>query len=604
MVVFLRLWYLQVVKAAELSDKAFSYGYGYVPKLAPRGLIEDRNGTLLAGVRSELVVTAIPEVLKHNPAVVTKLAYILGVSEDKLKQKLQNARAKPFFPSPIYAGVPIEIATRIAESGDDLPGIDVESQSIRYYPDDSDFAHILGYVWTPNQKDLDRLKTLKIKPQDYVGKVGLEAKYEQELMGTPGMEQVQLDAKKQPVAIVSTNQPVPGDKLTLSIDSDLQKLAMQQLNNVLANSPDSAGAAVAIDPKTGEVLCMASNPTYHANQFLQGIKTQDFETLKNDPLKPLYNRAIDGAYSPGSTFKLVSTLAAAKCGTFDPERVVVCNGYYEVGNRRSRCLGHHGPIRFEQALVKSCNTYFSDLAIRTGPDGLRNEAEAVGLGHRSGIDLPGEGKALVPTDDWLRTVQKLSKDQKPRWYPGDTVNLGIGQGELAVTPLQMADLACLIANKGFCYTPHLLKSVTAADGTQLPTDASDQPRWKVDEPDFIWPQLETAMVDVIEHGTARRARIPGITWAGKTGSTEHSGPDKKTHSWFVGYAPADNPRIAVAVLVEESGHGGEIAAPIAAAIVKRYMEEVGVLPKESSVALKVATASSAHLASFSSFKIR
>ncbi len=598
---FLRLWYLQVVKAAELSERGVPYDTNTVPKLAPRGLIVDRTGALLAGVRSEWVITAVPDVLKHNPQVLPQVAAILGIDTVKLQQKLDYDRTKRFVPVPICAGVTVEQATEIAESKPDLPGVDAEEQPIRYYTDDTDFAHVLGYVWTPDERDVERLKKQGIKPQDYVGKMGLEAYYEKDLMGKPGTEEIELDKKKRPLLVMARDNPVPGSKLRLTIDSSLQHLAMQQLKAVQTDSPDSGGAVVAIEPKTGEILCLASNPTYSANEFLQGIKSADYDELVKDKMKPLFNRAIAGSYSPGSTFKIVSTLAAAEVGTFSMSRTVYCPGYYKVGDRKFKCLGHHGAIQYETALIKSCNTYFADQAVRTGPEALCAESLKVGLGHRSGIDLPGESKAIVPTDDWLRAVQHKTADQKPSWYPGDTVNLGIGQGELSVTPLQMADLACLVANEGICYRPHLIKETVNGDQS-VPNEPEEQ--WKVSVSAEVWKDLHEAMVGVIERGTGRRAQISGLTWAGKTGSTEHSGVGQKTHSWFVGFAPAEDPKIAIAVLVERSGHGGEVSAPIAAQIVKAYLDKLGGVAKPGSAASNVRSALSAHLASFSSFSIR
>jgi penicillin-binding protein 2 len=567
--VSVRLWYLQVVKASELADRAQAFRWNAIARLTPRGLIEDRNGILLAGVRSELVITAVPEMIKQHRDVVDRLALLTGMPASKIREKLELARWKPYLPTPIATGISIEMATRVAEASDDLPGIDVESQPTRYYPDSTNFSHVIGYVSTPNEKDLARLGKLGLPPGEYVGKVGLEYVYERELMGKPGTDSVEVDAKRRPVRVVGRDSPNPGKKLVLTLDARLQKLAMQELQRV-RREVGSAGAVVALDPRNGEVLCLASNPTYDAASFLQGIGKSEYDQLSNDPAKPLFNRAIRGSYSPGSTFKVVTTLASVKAHVFDPDRVVYCPGYYEVGDRRSKCLGRHGAIRYQDALARSCNTYFSDLGVRTGPDALREQALELGLGQRSGIDLLGEGKAIVPTDDWLRAVRKLPAGEKPKWYPGDTVNLSIGQGEIAATPLQMADLMALVANAGVCYRPHLLRSVGDSSGgglQQVPARVS----YRANFDETVWKTLRDALVQVIENGTARRAQIPGVTWAGKTGSTEHSGENKKTHSWFVGFAPAENPVIAIAVLVEQSGHGGEISAPIAAKIVSSYL---------------------------------
>jgi len=580
-VIFVRLWYLQVVKASELSDRAATLRSNSVSKLAPRGLIEDSKGNILAGILSELVVKAIPAELNKNPEALNKLAQALGVSPESISEKLLPERTRPFLPTPVAVGVPVETAIRVAEEWEELPGVNVESQPMRYYPDSKSFAHIVGYVGTPTDKDVARLGKDGTKAADFVGKTGLEFTYEHQLMGIPGQDSVEVDAKGKPLRIIDEHAPTAGSRLELSLDSDLQHIALRELSDVLGKEPGSGGAVVALDPNTGEVLCLASSPTYDGAMFVGGISKEQYSQLSNDPGKPLFNRATRGAYSPGSTFKIVTTLAAKKAGTFDPNRVVYCPGYYKVGNRKVKCLGVHGAIRFRDALIRSCNTYFSDLAVRTGPDAIRDQATEMGFGQRSGIDLYGEGKAVVPTDDWLRAVKKLPKDQKPPWYPGDTVNLGIGQGEMAATPLQMADLMSAVANRGVCYRPHLVRAIVPPS-PGIRTSIAPEQLFRISAPDDIWDRLQDAMIGVVATGTARRAQIPGVEWAGKTGSAEHSGPNKKTHSWFVGYAPAQNPVIAICVLVEQAGHGGEIAAPIAAKVVKRYLEERSILPSADS----------------------
>ena len=577
-VLLLRLWYLQVVIADELTRKAQSMQWSTVSKVPPRGLIFDRKGKLLAGVKAEIVVTARPASLKEHPDVVGRVANILGVDVSKLQERVDASAFRPHLPVTIYVGASIEQATVIAETSSELPGIGVESQPMRDYPDTTNFTHVLGYVWTPSQADLKRLAAQKVKPGEYVGKVALESAFERELMGKPGVERVEVDARRRPLRVLGRDAPVPGEKLILSIDSELQKLA----NELLMGASNAGAAAVALDPRTGEILCVASVPSYDAEPFLTGIRPDAYRRLVDDPLKPLFNRAIRGSYSPGSTFKIVTTLAAAKSGLFDPIRTVHCPGYYSVGTRKVKCLGVHGTISFERAMIHSCNTYFSDLAVRVGGDRLRQAAVDAGLGKKTGIDLGGEGRGVVPTDEWLRAVLKLPAHEKPKWYPGDTVNLGIGQGEISATPLQMACVAAMVANEGTIYRPHVVSRVVAtkAERAVAPETAVrfDLPQatggTSASEGSGTWPLLKRALVGVVESGTAKRAAIPGIRWAGKTGSTEHN-RGARTHSWFVGYAPADDPKIAIAVVVEQSGHGGEVSAPIASKIVAAYLHGFG-----------------------------
>ncbi|HVL40032.1 MAG TPA: penicillin-binding transpeptidase domain-containing protein, partial [Fimbriimonadaceae bacterium] len=269
------------------------------------------------------------------------------------------------------------------------------------------------------------------------------------------------------------------------------------------------------------------------------------------------------AYAPGSTFKIVTTLAAARRGVFDPNRTVVCAGGYRVGPRFVRCLGRHGSISFHRAFAKSCNTYFIDLGMRAGETALKEAALAVGLGARSGIDLRSESRGIVPTKEWL---ERWRKD--PRWYPGDQANLSIGQGELAVTPIQMANLMALVANDGRQFRPHLVKGAQSFDGELEPREP--EPAHEIDVAPQVWAALRRALQAVVDEGTAQVAKLPGLPWGGKTGSAEHR-RGKLTHSWFVGLAPAENPKIAICVFVEAAGHGSEVAAPVAREIVRAYL---------------------------------
>ncbi len=559
LVIFLRLWYIQVVKASELAEKAAFFRNTSVTRLAPRGIIFDRNGTVLAGVQSRFVLTAVPYYVNKNHWVLTKIAKLLGIDEVKLQEKVDAARWKPYLPTTIYVGVPIEIATRIAEAGEDLPGIGIESQPMRYYPDSKSFSHVLGYVWVPNENDTKRMDGDGLKPAAYVGKLGVEYSFERELMGVPGSDHLEVDAKRRPTRVVGRDNPVPGDQLILSLDANLQKLALQSLSG-------QVGAVVAIDPRNGEILCLASNPSFDAGLFDNGISADDWDKLLNDPNRPLINRAVAGAYAPGSTFKLVTSLAAESVGKFDPNRTFYCPGYYKIGNRKIRCANHApGLMTFRTAIEKSCNTFFGSYAVEIGEDAIRAEALECGFYSKSGVDIPGEQSGVIPTLAWVEKHRKPAK-----WYKGDTANTGIGQGDVTVTPLQMANLAALVATEGTQYKPHLVRQIKHADGQIV--DVKPEISHQVTASQTLWTALRGAMTDVVESGTATRAKIPGIVWAGKTGSAEHSrDKTKKTHAWFVGFAPVDNPQIAICVLVEDAGHGGDVSAPIAGAIVKRYL---------------------------------
>ncbi len=555
---FLRLWFFQVVRGPDLADQAQHINQATVNLLAPRGLIFDRDGHLLAGIKAEVVISAIPEVVKANPEVLTKLASILNVPVSRLQAKIKSSVAPQNLPVPIDVGADLHMATRIAESRNELPGIQVASQPMRYYPNTTDFTHILGYVWVPDKSDIKRLKRKGITPSEYVGKFGVEWKYEQELMGQPGSEVMDLGKKGIPSRIDSISNPVPGDQLTLSISSKLQEVANQDLKG-------RRGAVVALVPSTGEVLCMVSAPTYDLAQFEGGISTANYEALAKDPSKPFENRAVNGFYPPGSVFKLITSMAMEKSGHFDTSTTVFCDGGYHIGKAIVRCEGHHGDISYLRAFAVSCNTYFCTMGVRSGSEEIHKMGVEAGLAQKSGIDLRSElNSGFVPDRDNAYEVRKSGQ-----WFTGDTANESIGQGYVLVSPLQMADVTALVANRGVSYVPHLVHSIKPIAGPEQVI----QPKIfkQINMPDSFWSTLWEAMEGVISHGTATKAQIPGITWAGKTGSAQH-GPGKPTDSWFVGFGPVENPKIAIAVIVESGGGGGDTAAPIARDVVKAYLE--------------------------------
>jgi penicillin-binding protein 2 len=564
-ILFFRLWYVQVVKAPELRNKAAASRIVPVKKLAPRGLILDRNGAIVAGVRPEIVVTAKPAVVREHPQVLERVAEILGVDVKRLQRKVDDGAWRPFIETPIFVGASIQAGARIAEEGQNLPGIGVETQPMRFYPDSTSFTHVLGYVATPNEKDLERIARLGVEPADYVGKSGIERALETHLIGRPGIERLEVDVKRRPVRVAGRDAATPGSRIMLTLDGRLQTYARE-----LLESKGYVGAVVAIDPQSGEVLCLTSSPTFDQRVFHGGISESEWKALTDDPKKPMVNRAVYSSYPPGSTFKIVTALAALQRGLFSPSTTIVCDGGLRLGSRTFRCMGRHGPVSFETAMAKSCNVYFYELGRRAGEQALREASAAVGLGQPTGIEVGGESAGIVPTLEWV------AKHKDGRWFPGDTLNFSIGQGDLTTTPIQMAHVAALVANNGVAYRPHLLRTVFDSSGEEVVKAATPDPIHRVLAPDTFWAQMRRSLVAVIDSGTAASARIPGVQWGGKTGSAQHT-TGQKSHGWFVGFAPAENPRIAICVFVEAAGHGGEVAAPIAREIVKRHLELTGVL---------------------------
>ncbi len=553
---FLRLWYLQLVIAPELADKATALRTVAVKRIAPRGLILDRNGVRLAGVMPKWVVTATPFQAKANPWVIQKLAVLLAVPQEKLWEKIKANEWRPHIPIPIFVGADIGVATKIAESGDYLPGIYVDTQPMRVLFDTLAFSHIMGYVWTPNDTDVTRLKAQGIEIPEYVGKNGIEREYERLLQGRRGIDRFEVDNKRRLKRVVQRNAPQPGSRILLSIDSDLQKYATGLLKGY-------RGAAVAMDPTTGEILAMVSSPSFDSSMFEGGISKIDYDKLLSDPGIPELNRAVVARYAPGSTFKIVTAMASQLSGKFNPNRTVYCPGYHVLGNKKTKCLGVHGAISFHAAFTQSCNTYFATIGLEAGIDELRRVAELCGLGEQTGIDLPSESKGTFPFAEWI-------EKKKETWYRGDTVNTSIGQGYVTTTPLQMACIAALVANQGTIFQPHLLRGIQEPGKTSPPALQAAKQINRIELPPEFWRVLHNAMVSVIESGTATKAKIPNLVWGGKTGSSEHQS-GSKTHAWFVGVAPTISPKIVVSVVIEGVGHGGEFSAPIAGAIVQRYL---------------------------------
>lgn len=553
-----RLWYLQVVESDDLVAKASTLRTVAVKRLAPRGLIFDRKGILLAGVEPKWVVTAVPDAVRKNPWVLDKVASMLGVERAKLDLELKENGWRPHFPVPIHIGSSVTVATRIAESGDYLPGIDVETQPMRRYTDTNNFSHLMGYVWTPSAKDVDRLESLRADVPDYVGKDGLERSYEVQLQGKRGLDRFEVDQKRRPKRAVERRVPQAGKRLILSIDADLQRYATATMRGF-------RGSIVAIQPTTGEILCLVSNPTFDTKLFEGGIRFEDYRKLADDAAFPLMNRAVGGAYPPGSTFKIVTTVALHLAGKFNENRTVYCPGYHTLGKKKTKCLGVHGAISFHRAFEKSCNTYFATIGREAGIENLRRAARLFGFGESMKIDLPGEQKGTFPYEEWL------NKPKNPRpWYPGDVVNTSIGQGYVQATPLQMACAASMVANEGRIFRPHLLHAIAEPGKAAQAAAVAPEILHEVDLPSTVWSSIRRAMVSVIESGTAVSARIQGVQWAGKTGSSEHR-VGAKTHGWFVGFAPVDEPTISIAVVIEAMGHGGDVAAPIARSVVSHYL---------------------------------
>ncbi len=554
---FYRLWNLQVVRSEDLKKEGKWFTRAINVKHAPRGKIVDRNGMLLAGVKKEFVFSIQAGYVKYNTELLNKLSSILEISVHEILDKIKSICYRPYLFTRLYTGISVEKAAMIAELEIFHKGIRVDSEPIRFYSSHKDYSHFLGYVHNPNEGEIQRLLDNGEKPRPVVGKSGIEYRYELKLMGIPGGENLDVDVRSKPLKLVSVKNPVPGSMLVLGIDQKLQEIATEGLKG-------RKGAVVALDPKSGEVLCLASSPAYNIERFKKGLTLKEWKDIRDDKSSPMLNRAVSSCYAPASIFKLVLAIAAMQKGIFSEHHYTYCGGYSQVGNRKFRCLSQHGEMNFFTALAKSCNTYFVDLALKIGIDGIRRTCEDLGLGEKTGIDIAGEITGIVPSESWIRKWRN-----PPVWRSGDTANLGLGQGEISVTPIQMAQIASVIASKGSRYTPHILKTEILPNGIMC-SNSNDYFCKKINLPTHYWEILHKAMEQVVLFGTVSRYRIPGIDWCAKTGTAQHK-KGEKPHSWCMAFGPKENPSIALCIIVESVGYGSQFAAPIAQLLINSYI---------------------------------
>jgi penicillin-binding protein 2 len=580
-----RLWFLQVVKGSEYALMAKRNRTARVVFAAPRGLIIDRHGAVLASSRSLHSVAIVPGTLpskrrekEQREQLLGTLAFLLGTTVKELEAQLTEAsiRGGAFYDPVIVAeGVDLRTITLIEENKPRLSSaVLVTDDPKRLYPQGQLAAHVLGYTGLASQSELEKAKAAKreLKIDDRVGKGGIEREYNDLLMGTRGAQEYEVDARGRPVSPLGRTEGLPGATVRLTIDLKLQAAAEKALGNARNN-----GAVAAIDPRNGEVLVLASRPTYNPNIFsLPKAKFNPlYRQIVNNPGHPLLDRPVVSRFPPGSTFKLITASAGLQQGSITPGFNVVCNGGMRLG-RWFGCWGHHGPgIDVYDSLVHSCDVYYYQASLRmgnpegSGPTYLAKIARQFGLGSKTGIDLPSDEKGLIPDPAWRARINK-SRPDLARWYPGNTLNMSIGQGDVLATPLQMALVTAAVANGGTLWKPHLLMEAATPGGKVLKRGKTEG------ENVGISPQnlaiVRRGLREVVSRGTGKASALPHVAVAGKTGSAEdanHALP----HAWWVCYAPAEKPTIAIAVMIENAGHGGENALPIAKAVLEAAFPE-------------------------------
>lgn len=554
----LRLWYLQIAMGEQLLAQSESNRKRFIRLFAPRGMIIDRAGRTLAMNRPEFVVSIIPAEVGNDDSVLRRLSQILDMPLEDILQVAGNPkqRAQRLYPVPLATGVSLDVVTRIEENRLWLPGVNVSPQPVRWYPEGKMASHLLGMLGEVDAKDLQTLREAGVSPGEYVGKMGVERVQEVWLHGKAGGKWVEVDARGRQRREIGEVPAEQGATVMLTIDKQLQKAAEEAFGN-------RVGAVVALDPRTGEILALASFPRFDPNAFARGVKPNVWREIASNPLHPLQNRAIGSRYPPGSTFKIVTAAAGLHSAAITPYTSFYCPGALQLGRWRFRCHRRHGATGFVKAIGASCDVYFYQVGLRTGITALAEMAHAFSLGEVTGIDLVGESKGNIPTPEWKK------KRYREGWYDGDTVNASIGQGFVQTTPLQMALVAAAVANRGTVMKPFVVKRIVRTDGTVVDTQpavwkqiplTSEQWRWIADG-------MRAAVAGA--GGTAHAANLPGIPVAGKTGTAEDP-PRRRPHAWFICYAPMDNPRIALAVVVEQGGHGGAVAAPIARHILETF----------------------------------
>lgn len=580
-----RLAWLQLWQYDSYHEQSMDNRVRVRPIPPTRGLIFDRNGTLLADNRASYQLEVTPERVPDIEALLDQLETMLPISEQERRRFMQgllHQRRGSYKGVPLKFNLDDEQVAAIAVNLHRYPGVSIEARLNRRYPHSGSAVHTIGYVGRVDTRDLARLDNRDYQGTTHTGKSGIERYYEDLLHGEVGFEQVEVNVQGRVLQVLEQQLPEPGDNLYLTLDLELQRVAEQAFQG-------EAGALVAMDPRNGEILALASLPTYDPNLFVNGIGTEEYSILRDGIYRPLFNRALTGQYPPGSTVKPFYGLGALETGVNHRSRQLRCIGYYQLPreDHRYRCWKRegHGRLDLDQSVAQSCDVFFYDLAHRMGIDAMHDYLAPFGFGRELGIDTRGEEGGLLPSSEWKRRTRGVA------WYPGETLIAGIGQGYFLATPLQLAVATSTLAMDGVMPQPHLLKRVEARDGTTEEKAYPPAGRVAVENPRH-WEYVQKAMEHVVHHkkGTAYWSIGVNSSYriAGKTGTSQvfSIAQDEeydeelvtkrlRDHALFVSWAPADDPQIVVAVVVENGGSGSTVAAPIAKKVMDHYLLESG-----------------------------
>jgi len=578
---FVRFVWLQIVQHDYYQTRAEDNRISLVPIVPNRGLILDRNGVVLARNYSAYTLEITPSKTRDLDQVIDGLAGIIDIqAKDRKRFKKLLEESRNFESLPIRTRLTdAEVAKFIAHRYR-FPGVDIKARLFRQYPGGAFASHMLGYIGRVTDRDLEKIEEqdqeANYRGTEHFGKTGLEQHYEFKLHGETGFEQVEVDAGGRAVRTLARSAPVAGSNLTLTVDVELQRIAEQAFG-------DRKGALVAIEPSTGGILALVAVPNYDPNLFVDGIDTQNWKELNESPAKPMVNRALNGAYPPGSTFKPFMALGALTLGKRRPEQAISDPGFFNFGGHtfRDDKKGGHGMVDMYKSIVHSCDTYYYILANDMGIDNISAFMGQLGLGSRTGIDIDGESEGVLPSQEWKR--KRFKKPEQQKWYAGETISIGIGQGYNAYTPIQLAHATAILAAKGVVFRPHLVKFITDTKSGERTLIEPKPTRTLALKPEHI-EVIKNAMIGVNKEGTGARA-FAGAAYvsAGKTGTaqvfsykgaehkTEHMQANLRDHALFIAFAPADEPKIALAILVENGGFGAQAAAPIARQVLDYYL---------------------------------
>ena len=560
LVLLLRLWYLQILEGDRYFALSVNNHLRVRPVEAPRGFILDRHGEILVENRPTFDLYATPEDVINPREVAATLAGILGTSPQELEARLFEGRERPYQPVLLRKDLDEGTVVSVEERKLDLPGISLRVRPVRAYPSGGTAANLLGYVGEVNQAQLAREEYQDFRPGESIGQAGVEQRFDGFIRGIDGGEQVEVDARGRVLRLVSRIKPRSGANIYLTIDKRIQGAAE-------AAFAGKKGTVIAMNPTTGEILAMVSRPSYDPNLFAQRLSGENWQRIVTDPSHPLQNRAFQAQYPPGSIFKLMVAIAGLESGALRPETKFYDPGYFILGNARfdDWKKGGHGTLDLRGAIVNSCNVYFYQAGLRVGIEEIVRIARAFGMGEAPGLGLGDEAKGHLPNP-------QPRKRGQPGWSAGNTVVASIGQGLVVTSPMQLLTMVSTIANGGTIYRPWVVRKVASLSGEILEQYEPEAVRHVSVRPETL-AFIRQAMLSVVNEGTGARARVPGIPIGGKTGTAQvvrkgegKGQADLKDHGWFVSFAPADNPQIAVVVLVENGGFGGLVAAPVAKAV--------------------------------------